>query len=124
MYEDLLIHTVEVRRRSGQKDRFRQPVEPRGNRYADRVYMGRLDAGSGGERHTDRTRDVVEFTHKLFLEAGAELYEADQVTVTDGRGTTLVTMADVQEVQTFDDDLGPHHVEAKIKAVRSGEPTQ
>ena len=120
-YAALLIHTVEVRRRLAGVDRFGQPIEPRADQFADATYPGRLDAGSGGERYTDRSRDVVEFSHRLFLPANVDLFEADKVTVLAETGDVLVSNADVKEVQKVWDAFGVHHVEAKLQAVRSGE---
>jgi hypothetical protein len=121
-YDALLIHTVEVRRRGVQQDRFGQPIEPRSDRFADVIYRGRLSNGSGGERFTDRSRDVVVHTHKLYLEQGAELFEADRVTVRHGStGQVLVTNADVTDVIIAEDAFGPHHIEAKLTAIRGGD---
>jgi hypothetical protein len=121
-YSDLLPHVAEVRRRSGQKDRFGQPLEPEANRFADAVYRCRLSNGSGGERFTDRSRDVVVHTHKLYLEQGAELFEADRVTVRHGStGQVLATNADVTDVIIAEDAFGPHHIEAKLTAIRGGD---
>lgn len=123
-YDALLIHTVEVRRRDGATDRFGQPVEPRGDRFADAVYRGRLSGLSGAERFGERSHDSVVQTAKVFLEAGAILAEADLVTVRDRDGTILAGPADVTEVTPAYDAFGGHHLEAKITATRSGERGQ
>lgn len=122
MYDELLIHECEVLVRSGAKDRFGQPIEPTSAANPGQRYACRLTNASGGERWTDRTRDVVVKTYKLFLQAGIELYEADRVTVRDARtGRTLAADAEVTDVTTPDDWQGPHHVEAKISVTQSGE---
>lgn len=115
-YEDLLPHTVEVRRNVKQRDRFGQPREG-----TDLVgtFPCRLTNGRGGERYTDRSREVVVRSYVLFMSTGADITEADTVTVRDRAGGDLVTDADVQDVMTPEDWLGPHHLEAKIQATRS-----
>lgn len=120
-YDALLIHTVEVRRRGANEDRFGQPIEPRPDRFADAVYRGRLSGLSGSERFGERSHDAVVQSAKVFLESGATLAEADQVIVRDPRTNQVIAgPADVTEVKIASDSFGGHHLEAKITTTRSG----
>jgi hypothetical protein len=114
-YDALLIHTVEVRRRGVQQDRFGQPIEPRSDRFADVIYRGRFG---------ERSHDAVVQSAKIYLERGATLAEADQVIVRDRSGAILAGPADITEVTVASDSVGGHHLEAKITATRSGERAQ
>ena len=120
-YGELLVHRCEVRRRDDQRDRFGQPVEPSANRHADAEYDCRLEESRPSERFTERARDVVVSTHTLFLSLDAEIVEADRVTVRNSTGQILVENANVTGVLAPEDATGPHHVEAKLSATRSGE---
>jgi hypothetical protein len=119
-YDALLIHHVEIRRRTGALDRFKQPID---TMPVVATIPGRIDVPSGGERFTERSRDVVIYSHKLFLPAGTELYEADRVTVRrSATGDVLCEDGEVTEVQVVDDSSGPHHVEAKLMCRKTGDP--
>ena len=115
-YEDLLPHTVEVRRSVKQRDRFGQP---RAESDAVGEFPCRLTNGRGGERYTDRSREVVVRSYVLFMSTGADITEADTVTVRDRTGRVLVTDGDVQDVMAPEDWLGPHHLEVKVQSTRS-----
>lgn len=118
MFEDHLVHTVEVRRRSGRADRFGQPAEPRSADTPLATYAGRLTVATGGERFAERSHDVVVTTHTLFLEVGADVREDDKITVLDEYGRTLIAMANPTLVSRPRDSAGEHHVEVKITEVR------
>lgn len=115
-YDGLLPHTAEIRRDVGAVDRFQQPV---GATSPVGTYFCRLGRGSGGERHTDRSRGVVIRSFDLFLPMDADITEDDTVTVLDRTGRVLASEADVEEVAVLDDAYGPHHIEAKISITRS-----
>ena len=122
MYEDHLPHTVEVRRRvEGATDRFGQPVEPVVPQPPLATYKGRLTVGKGGEQFNDRSRDVVKTTHNLFLPLGADVIEADRITVHDEDGKLLIEDANATLVSTPRDWRGPHHVEVKLEDMRPGD---
>lgn len=118
-FEDLLIHTCEVRARTGRVDRFGQPVEPRSTDVPVASYPARLTSVSGSERFQERARDIVGETWRLFLPNGAELFEADRVTVRDHAGAILVENANVTHVRRPVDATGYHHVEAKVSEERA-----
>ena len=118
-YDGLLPHTAEVRRDPVQKDRFGQP------RTSPQTIVGayscRLTNGSGGERYTDRSREVVVRSYVLFLPTGVDITEADTVTVRDRTGRVLVQSGDVTDVTVPEDWLGPHHTEAKVQQTRKAQ---
>lgn len=118
-YADLLIHTCEVRARSGQLDRFGQPQEPSPSAPPVHIYPCRLTSVRGGERFQERARDIVGETWSLFLPVDAELYESDRVTVKDQHGGVIVDLANVTFVSRPVDSQDYHHVEAKIEQERS-----
>lgn len=117
-FAGLLIHTATVlRRREGppgqqEKDAFGQP-----KRTEQPVHelACRCSRASGGERNSDRSRDVIVANYKLFLDAGADLREDDVVTVTDTRsGRVICERAEVDFCAPVFDGDSEHHIEAKI----------
>ena len=120
MFEDHLVHTVEVRRRNGNTDRFGQPIEPTRTSPASATYVGRLTLGKPSERFTERTHDLVTSTHTLFLPLGSDVAEEDRITVRDESGNVLVDWANVTGVTTPRGFFGPHHIEVQLDATRSG----
>lgn len=120
-YDALLVHTAEVRRKTGRADRFGQPVEANPSAAADAIYDCRLTMARGGERYQDRSRGVVEEQFRLFLQPDAELFESDRVTVRNRDGRILVLNADVTYVSAPEDATGPHHIEAKLRSQRSSD---
>lgn len=142
MYGHLLIHTAVVYRRQqvggGYKtDRFGQPTR---DEQPSHVLACRLTAAKGGEQFTDRMHDVVQATHTLFLEQGADLSEQDVVTVLPARLAdvqplfeedpskpeedfeSIVDRAEVLLARAPFDGVGEHHREAKLTTQRqSGE---
>jgi hypothetical protein len=116
VYADLLIHTATVERRVAGKDRFRQP---RTQHEPQVVLPCRLESAQGkGETFSERSRDVIEVTHKLFLLKGADLREKDLVTVTDPDGLVLVESGNVVLVKILYDSVTEHHRMALLGVVR------
>lgn len=124
MLTDHLVHTAEIRRRSGREDRFGQPSEPRAADTPIATYRARLTVSTGGERNAERSHDVVFTTHTLFLEANADVNESDRITVKDEFGRVLVAMANPTLVSRPRDWQGEHHVEVKLTEVRSSDSGQ
>lgn len=120
MFEDHLVHTVEVRRRNGNTDRFQQPIEPSRTRPPDSTYAGRLTLGKPSERFNERYRDLVGSTHTLFLPLGSDVAEEDRITVRDESGSVLIDFANVTGVITPRSFFGAHHIEVFLDAERSG----
>lgn len=123
-FAGLLIHTVTVlRRREGpvgeqQKDPFGQPTK---NEAPVHELMGRCSRASGGERNSDRSRDVIVANYKLFLDAGADLREDDVVTVTDPAGNIICEKAEVDFCTPVYDGEEEHHREAKLVTQRQAQ---
>lgn len=120
-YDSLLIHEVDVFTRPPGVDRFGQPREPSRSDPPSATYPCRLDESKPREKFDERSRDVVESTHTLFLPSGVVLYESDRVTVRNRDGKVLVEFANVTGVSEPEDFSAPHHTEAQISARRSGE---
>lgn len=119
-FAGLLIHTATVlRRREGppgeqQKDPFGQP---KSGAPAHSVPC-RCSRGSGSERNSDRSRDVIVVNYKLFLDAGADVREDDTVTVVDQTGEVICENAEVDFVDRVYDGEDEHHREAKVVVQR------
>ena len=113
----LFVHTGEVYRRQGGVDRFNQPLT--GHELVASV-PGRLSrAAKRGEANTLRTRAVDE-DFDVFVAAGTDVREGDELKVKDAAGNTLGEDLDVRLVQTATDGAGqPHHVEIKCRLSRS-----
>lgn len=124
MFEDHLVHTVEIRSRSGQNDRFGQPTEPLESSTPTATCKGRLTVSKGGERNAERSHDVVVTNHTLFLPNGTEVNESDRITVKDEYGRTLVKMANPSLVKRPRDWSGEHHIEVALSEVRSSDSGQ
>jgi hypothetical protein len=116
MFTEHLVHTATVLRRGVGSDRFGQAREP-GTVVG--THRCRLTVARGGERYTERSREVVAATHKLFLEVGADITEADSVTVVDELDRPLITNAEVTLVTRPRNWAGEHHVEVELSATRS-----
>lgn len=111
-FAGLLVHTAVVYRRTGSVDRFGQPTRDEALSHS---LPCRLSRPSGGEVMQERSHDVVNVTHKLFLDAGADLREDDVVTVVMA-GQTEVDPSD--DVSGFDPDSWDTAVErAEVKLV-------
>lgn len=127
MFDDHLVHVVEIRRRTsgpGGKDRFGQPIPPRSADTAIYTYKGRLTVSKGGERFAERSHDVVVTNHTLFLQKDADVNESDAITVKDEFGRVLIDMANPTLVKRPRDWQGEHHVEVEITEVRSSDSGQ
>mgnify|MGYP001573210218 CR=1 FL=1 len=112
------MHEVEVRRRSGATDRFGQPVDANPTEGATGALVGRfkcrLDPGKGGLVNQERSRDVFEVRHMLYMEPDADVREDDTIKVTDTRtGTVLLPSAKVKVKGTSYDARGAHHLEVE-----------
>jgi len=134
----LLTETAIVYRRqqvegSYKVDRFGQPTR---DEEPHHILACRITAARGGEQFTDRTHDVVEATHRLFLDKGADLSEQDVVTVVDAtvdevQGpfeedpstaaegfNEIVSRARVLLAKRAHDGSSEHHREAKLAVQR------
>jgi hypothetical protein len=116
---DLLLQTVEVRRRSGNLDRFGQPVDinPSKTSAADVVgsYPCRVYTKSGGLVNQERSRDVFEDLRQIFTMPDADIQEDDSLTVTDTlTGAVVLPISKVKLKYVVYDGQGPHHLELDV----------
>ena len=142
-FSGLLLHTVIVFRRqvegeSYKKDRLGQPSR---DEKESHLLECRITNARGGETINDRSHDLVQVTHKLFLNEGADVNEQDVVTVLDaGIGDVeaaqeadpegfaaefhnIVERAEVLLAMRANDGTGEHHREFKLAAQsQSGAP--
>jgi hypothetical protein len=122
MHSDLLIHTVEVRRRSGRVDRFGQPIDHNPSRTSEGDYVGsysgRVYTKSGGLTNEERSRDVFEDLRYLHLEPEADVREDDTVRVSDSDGREVVPWAKVKQKRFIYDRLTLHHLELVLQIQR------
>lgn len=129
-FAGLLIQTAVVYRRpqtNGEdvKDRFGQPVPATtGDEYV--TLPCRVTAARGGRQFGERATDVIETTHELFLEAGADIVEDDVVTVLAApvseadleASARIVEQAVVKLRRPVMDGIGEHHVEVELTTQR------
>lgn len=116
-YSSLLPHKARVLRRDEQVDRFGQPKDTRYEQGSE--LPCRLTTAKGGQMFTERSRDVVQVTHVLFLEVGVDIREDDTLDVFDREtGRQLAQGADVVLVAPVYAAGAEHHVEAKLNIIR------
>ncbi len=99
MFEDLLIHTVEVHRRSGRIDRLGQPVDvnPRQHDQGEPVttYRCKLTRASGGLTMEERSIDVFQYRWKLYTELGVDIRTDDAVRVLDENMVEIMPLSKI-----------------------------
>lgn len=122
-YETFLIHEVEVRRRPDAVDRFGQAVGRNPSQLAaqdpDHTLQGRLDKGRGGYVMNERSADVYEVRHMLFVDKNADIREDDAVTVNDpATGRTLLDMGRILLKNHIYMGTEPHHIECTVSVQR------
>lgn len=121
-YASLFVHRVRVYRRTGTLDRFGQPVVGEGSHTLVGEHACRLNEKSGGEAFTERSRDVIQETGTLFVLAGVDIREDDQVEIFDPRNDyVLVSEGNVKQLRRVYDSRSWHHTEATIHVVRGSE---
>ncbi len=118
MLEDLLVHQVEVHRRSGRRDRFGQQVDvnPRQHTVGEHVatYPCRLTRGTGGLTMQERAVDTFETTFRLYTSLDVDILSEDAVRVVDGAGNELLGLSKIKNRSVASDGEGPHHLEFVI----------
>ncbi len=115
MFATLLPQTVEVYGRSGQVDRFGQPVDsnPRQNTLGRPIGSWPCKAymKSGGLVNQERSLDVFERVHYVLTQLDCDLQENDAVRVLDQDGEIFVHLAIVKDSEVKYAGLKPHHKE-------------
>lgn len=115
MFEDLLIQTAVIFRRSGDVDSFGQPKAD--NEEWGR-YPCRVTNASGGEQNTERSHDVIITNHTVFLASDADVREDDEVTVVGTEDEEIVPRGQVTLKKHPYDGVGPHHKEILVTCQR------
>lgn len=116
MFDELLVHEVEVRRRSGSVDRFGQPTDSNPTKLSAAAvvatYPCRMTRGSRGRANEERSLDVFADQLELFVAPDADIQEDDALKVTDpATGDVLMPLAIVKLKNLVYDGIGPHHLE-------------
>ncbi len=116
-YEDLLPHTVEVYRRSGETDDFGQPVDANPSQIdtssPTATYPGRLVNKSGGLTMEERSLDVFVTRFTLFTGV-VDIIESDAVRVLDIDGSEILPVAKIESKDLHHAFGTPHHLEISI----------
>lgn len=115
-YDDLLIQTAVIFRRSGDLDRFGQPEGPGLSEHGR--YPCRATNASGGEQNTERSHDVIITNHKVFVSSEADVREDDELTVVGINGEEIVPRGNITLMRQPYDGAGPHHVELTVTCQR------
>ena len=120
-FTGLLCHEAVVHRRSGQVDRFGQPVDANPSQAgpATSTFPCRLSDGRGGRVMDERSLDVFEVTYLLFADPDADVQEDDNVQVRDpSTGNILLPTAKVKVKETLYNATIPHHLEMLLVSQR------
>ena len=125
MFSELLIHELQVYRRSGAVDRFGQPVDANPSQAGPltATYSCRISSKSGnqigGRVQDEYSHDVFEVNFRVFVEPTADVREDDTVLVLDPRtGFELMPKAKVWRKSTISDMNDVHHLEIDCRAQR------
>lgn len=116
----LLIHSLQVYRRSGETDRFNQPksVNPRQHQvdgeslvhtYPCRAYMS-----AGGLVFNEKDIDTFERQFTVYTDIGVDIHEDDAVRCVGVDGHVIFGLAKVKDSETKYDKTGPHHCEYTV----------
>lgn len=120
-FDELLVHTANTFRRSGDRDEFNQPVDTqRGDAYLVSEPC-RANVKSGGEQFGERSIDVIVDKGVVFFGPDADIREDDAMEVYAADGDTLIVglQANITQVRPVTDGTGlVHHIEVDIQTVR------
>jgi hypothetical protein len=121
-FEALLIHTVQVYRRSGEVDRLGQPlsVNPRQHEIDGETlvhtYPCRVDRGKGGLVMNERMIDTFEQTWCMYTLPDVDIITNDACRVLDGDGNEIVPLSKVKIKSAAADSSRTHHLEFDLWA--------
>lgn len=119
-FRDLLIHTVEVYRRTGAADRFGQPqsVNPRqhqvGGETLVHTYPCRAYMNAGGLKFAERTIDTFERQFVVYTDIDVDISEDDALRVIGVDGHIIIGLSKIKDSETKYDANGPHHCEYTV----------
>jgi hypothetical protein len=125
VFTNLLIHELQVFRRSGDVDRFGQPVDanptfagPATGSYPCRI-SSKSGNQSGGRDTDDYSQDVFEINYRVFVDPDADVREDDTVMVLDPRTSyELMPKALVTRKAVVSDGVAAHHLEIDCRVER------
>lgn len=128
-FSALLIHTVEVYRRTTEndgvthkKDRFNQDlsINPRqhevGGETLVHTYPCRVNRGRGGLLMNERMVDTFEQLWCMYTEPGVDIITDDACRVLDQDGTELVPLSKVKVKSAAANSARTHHLEFDLWA--------
>ncbi len=121
MLDGLLIHTLEVYRRSGRTDRFGQAEDQNPRQHTGdptATYPCRVTRGTGSLQMQERAVDVWVTKYEVFLEPDADVLETDGVRVIGQNGEELMAMGKGTNKTIVYDGEGPHHMEFDVWSQR------
>lgn len=119
MLPALLIHTVEVYRRSGRVDRFGQPVDANPRQHSSApvaTHRCRVTRGKGGLVMMERALDVFEQRWTMYTELGADIQTDDAIRVLNEKGEEIVPMCKIINKSEAAGMVGGHHLEFALWA--------
>jgi hypothetical protein len=115
-FADLLCHTVEVYRRSGDVDDLGQPVDANPSQMSGpptATYPCRLNPKSGGLAMEERSLDVFVQRYTLYTEM-VDIHEDDAVRVLDENGAELLPISKIYSTNVATGFGGSDHLEIEL----------
>ncbi len=121
-FTKLLAHVATIEERSDDTDRFGQPEGAWQLKDGQLNIPCRLKPVSGRERLTTASRDALEVTHVVYLDADASVAESDRiVNVQDSDGNSIANVLDIVFVRQVSLGAGGgHHFEVSCREVQNG----
>jgi hypothetical protein len=117
-FDGLLVHTATVKERTGETDRFGQPVDRW--RVKHENVPCRLMVAKGTQRTTLVSNELVEVTHMLYTTGEDEIAEGDLVVVEDADGEVVADGLLVLVVERVSKGAGGrHHAQYRCQQAKS-----
>jgi hypothetical protein len=116
----LLIHTLEVYRRTGETDRFGQPKSqnPRQHTVSGETlihtYPCRAYMSAGGLVMQERMIDTFERQFTVYTDIDVDIHEDDALRCVGVDGHVIFGLSKIKDSETKYDARGPHHCEYTI----------
>jgi hypothetical protein len=119
-FEALLIHELQVYRRTGEVDNFGQPksINPRQHEIDGETlvhtYPCRAFMSAGGLRMNERMIDTFERQFTVFTSIDVDINEDDALRAIGVDGHLIFGLSKIKDSETKYDSTGPHHCEYTI----------
>jgi hypothetical protein len=119
-FEALLIHTVQVYRRTGAVDRLGQPesINPRQHTIDGETlihtYPCRAFMSAGGLRMNERMTDTFERQFTVYTSVDVDIHEDDALRAIGVDGHIIFGLSKIKDSETKYDSTGAHHCEFTI----------